>query len=63
MHLDNDKVYSHRVGLDRYVAEIKSNGRIYRHRSGAPDDYLSRVRDMRSPAECGAAFFLLLLPA
>ena len=60
---ESGKVYSHRVGPDRYVAEVKSNGRIYRHKPSAPDDYLGKVKDMLSLAEGGAAYFLLLLPA
>ena len=62
VRLDDGKVYSHRVGLDRYVAQVKPNGRIYRHVPAAPDDYLGKVENMRSLAEGGAAFFLLLLP-
>ncbi|MEE8390613.1 MAG: hypothetical protein V3S14_07435, partial [Anaerolineae bacterium] len=57
------KVYSHRVGPDRYVAEIKSNGRVYLHEPLAPDDYVGKVKNMHSLGEGGAAFFLLLLPA
>jgi len=45
------------------VAEVKSNGRVYLHKPGAPDDYLGKVDDMHSLAEGGAAFFLLLMPA
>jgi hypothetical protein len=63
VRLDDGKVYSHRVGPDRYVAEIKPNGRIYRHRPCAPDDYLGRVEELHSLAEGGAAFLLLLFPA
>ena len=62
VHLDSGKIYSHRVGPDRYVAEIKLNGRVYRHRPAALDDYLGRVDGLHSLAEGGAAFFLLLLP-
>jgi hypothetical protein len=45
------------------VAAIKSNGRVYRHESFAPDDYVGKVKNMHSLAEGGAAFFLLLLPS
>jgi len=62
VHLDNGEVYSHRLGPDRYVAKVKSNGRIYRHKPVAPDDYLGKVEDIHSLAEGGAAFFPLLLP-
>lgn len=57
------EVYSHRPGPDRYVAKVRPNGRVYRHKAGAPDDYLGEVEGMQSLAEGGAAFFLLLLPA
>ena len=63
VHLDDGKAYSARIGLDPYVGRIRSNGRIYRHESFAPDDYLGKVEGMHSLAEGGGAFFLLLLPA
>lgn len=62
VELDSGKVYSHRLGPDRYVAEVKPSGRIYRHKPGAPDDYLGKVDGLHSLAEGGAAFFLLLQP-
>ena len=60
--LADGKVCSHRLGPDRHVAEVRPNGRIYRHKPLAADDYLGRVEGMHSLAEGGAAFFLLLLP-
>ncbi|MDY7075691.1 MAG: hypothetical protein SXV54_02075, partial [Chloroflexota bacterium] len=63
VHLGSGKVHCQGVGPDRYVAEVKSSGRIYHHESLAPDEYLGKVEGMHSLAEGGAALLLLLLPA
>jgi hypothetical protein len=42
---------------------VRPDGRIYLYRPGVGDNCLGQVEDMRSRAEGGAAFFLLLLPA
>ena len=42
------------------MAKVKPNGRVYRHKPAAPDEYLGDVEGMHSLVEGGAAFFLLL---
>lgn len=63
VHLDDGEIFGHLPGPDQYVAKVSANGRVYRHKARARDDYLGEVQDMQSLAEGGAAFFLLLLPA
>ncbi len=62
VQLQDGRCTRSKPGPDVYVGRVGGDGRLYRHKPVAVDEYLGRVEPMSGFAHAGAALLLLALP-